>query len=101
MTGGAVGSLLCYGIVTLLGLWMLKKSTPVKPCLVHSLWAPALAAGLCGAAAWAVRAYTQSLPPMVQTGCAIMGGGSVYVAVLLLCSRKKIRKWLANRRRIR
>ncbi len=99
VTGAAMGTLLCYALVTVLGLIRLKQCCPVRPRLVRCMWAPAWSALLCGGAAWGLcRMFPDGLPGVALP---IAGGGMVYVLSMLLCSGKKIRKRLANRRRIR
>ncbi|MBQ9083158.1 MAG: polysaccharide biosynthesis C-terminal domain-containing protein, partial [Clostridia bacterium] len=99
MTGGAMGTLLCYGLVTVLGLLRLKQCCPVKPHLWRCMWAPAWSALLCGGTAWYLSRNCSGgwqgvfLP--------VAAGGAVYVLSMLLCCGKKIGKWLEKRRRIR
>ncbi len=99
LTGGAMGTLLCYGLVTILGLMRLKQCCPVKPRLWRCMWAPAGSALLCGGTAW----YLSRICPQEMLGVVlpIAGGGTVYVLTMALCCGKKIGKWLAKRRRIR
>ncbi len=99
ITGAAVGTLLCYVLVTVLGLIRLKQCCPVRPRFFHCMWVPAWCALLCGGTAWGLcRVFPDGL---LGVALPIAGGGTVYVLSMLLCSGKKIRKRLANRRRIR
>ena len=102
ITGGAMGTLLCYVLVTTFGIFFLWKSCPVKPRLLRSIWAPMLSAVLCAAAARVIwmGVYT-FVGILIGTALAVMGAVAVYGTAMVICSGKKIGKWLENRRGIR
>lgn len=99
ITGAAIGTLLCYMLVTILGLIRLKQCCPVRPRICRCMLAPVWSASLCGLTAWELcRVVPDGLTGVIVP---ILGGGAVYVLSMLICSWKKIRKQLAKRRRIR
>jgi stage V sporulation protein B len=99
ITGAAVGTLLCYTLVTISGLICLKQCCPLRPRILRCMWAPAWSALLCGGTAWGLCRVCPG--GLLGVAVPVFGGGMIYVLSMLLCSGKKIRKRLENRRGIR
>ena len=83
--GAAFGTLACYIVSFLLGLYFLCRQTKVMPNFMSVFVKPLIAAVLMGAAAWAANGLLgRFLPTKLTTLTAIIIGGLIYVISLLL-----------------
>lgn len=83
--GANVGSIVCYGFVTVVAMFVLCRETKIVPNFMSILVKPLIAALICGAAAYFSEIFFDLfLYQRVATVCAIITAIIVYFATLLL-----------------
>ncbi len=83
--GANVGSIVCYGFVTIAALFVLCRETKIIPDFVSILVKPLAAAAVCGAAAYfSEMLYDFVMVQKAATLCAVLTAVIVYIAVLFL-----------------
>ncbi len=85
--GAAIGTLICYVLIMTISLYFLFKITKIKPDLVSIFLKPAISGLGCGGGALIVCRLLQTIngfPSKLATVIAILSGGIIYVALLIL-----------------
>lgn len=97
IVGAPVGTLVCYGIVALLELYMIKRKIPEAPNYRRTFVKPLLASIVMGAAAWATcglltkalmhvsafQAVVDGVVDLTRMGYAAVAVGTIGVAVVV------------------
>lgn len=83
--GAPVGTLVCYSIVAVAELLLIKRVIPASPSYARVFAKPAIAAGIMGVAAWAVHGLLgRFLGNSISTLGAIAVAGVVYVVLIVV-----------------
>lgn len=85
--GAPVGTLVCYLLVALAELALIKRVIPASPNYVRVFLKPAIAAGVMGAAVWAVYGLVSGvlgLGNTLSTLFSIAVGGCIYVILIVV-----------------
>ncbi len=85
LLGACYGSVVCYGLITVFGIYILCRTTGIRLSVGAVLGKPMLSAAACAAAAWGVYGFaSRVLSPSVSTVAAIGAAVFVYLLFLLL-----------------
>ena len=91
LIGACLGTLLCYALVSVVGLCALVRSCRARVHAGRCLVRPLLAGSASALAAWAAAEYSAALPPQYSVALALAAAGFVYAVALLagrvLCRR--------------
>ena len=82
--GAGIGTLVCYGLLTVLALYFLCKRARITPNLVGLFLKPFLAGGICVTAAYFVQLFAAKvISGKIATCIAIVVAAAVYVVCML------------------
>lgn len=84
MAGACVGTVVCYGLITVFGMLALKRSARVSVRFFSVLWKPAVAGALCAGAAKLVYGLCcLAVPGSAAVAAAIVAAILIYAFLLL------------------
>ena len=85
IAGAPVGTLVCYIIIAVLELFLIKRVIPASPNYTKVFLKPAIAAGVMGVAVWAVYGLvSRFLGNTLSTLFSIAVGGVIYVILVVV-----------------
>lgn len=85
IAGAPVGTLVCYIIISVLELLLIKRVIPAAPNYTKVFLKPAIAAGVMGVAVWAVYGLvSRFLGNTLSTLFSIAVGGCIYVILVVV-----------------
>lgn len=84
--GVPISTVICYALIAVLDLIVIRKELKDPPKLLRIVWKPALAALAMGGAAYVLNTLCLklSLPLIVRTGVSILGAGVFYAVLVVL-----------------
>lgn len=91
ITGAAVGTLVCYMVITLLDILALRRSIAEKPRIFANLARPLLASVLMGAATWLVHRVLSNVIGSARLSCLLALAFAVVCYVILALALRCIR----------
>ena len=86
ITGAAISTVVCYGLISLLSVFTMRRVLRRPPKLLVNLYKPAVASAIMGAAAWVVHSLLQKLglSALLRTAGSILAAGVIYVILVLV-----------------
>ena len=92
VSGAALSTTLCYGVIFILAIWQYRKYTGIRIPVIKTLLPSFISGGLCAAAAFMVcKAASASLGNTLCLPLGIAAGGVVYLAGMRLTTKKENR----------
>ena len=85
ITGAAVGSLVAFTFVCIVGMYLLIRHSKVRPNFVSTILKPLISAALCAVTAYfSYRLFSGFAKNAIATVLSVIAAGIVYIAALLL-----------------